>query len=170
MTFQKLSSTDAFVVIDLDGAPATGVVRAAPKILVGGAEDMARSLTYAFAAHGVPRSGASAGINTTPENRDEATAAFAAELLARVGDGTLSIDAAKGIDAAALAELAAADGRSEIRNASDGSVDIIAEGKPSSLDQLVPILHQGPPAASVEAVEVERGPAKGKYRHFDVKW
>ncbi len=117
VTFQKLSSTDAFVVIDLDGAPATGVVRAAPKILRGGAEDMARSLTYTFAAHGVQRSGASAGINTTPDGSAEAVAAFVAELLPQVADGSLGIDAAKGVDAAALGELAAADDRNAIAEA-----------------------------------------------------
>lgn len=114
VTLQKLSSTDAFVVIDLDGAPATGVVRAAPKILQGGAEDMARSLTYAFAAHGFRRSGASAGINATPETIDDAVAAFVAELLPQVTEGDLAIEAAKGVDPAALAELTAADDRSDL--------------------------------------------------------
>jgi glutamate dehydrogenase (NAD(P)+) len=133
VTLQKLSSTDAFVVIDLDGAPATGVVRAAPKILQGGAEDMARSLTYAFAAHGFRRSGASAGINATPDTLDDAVAAFVAELLPQIADGTLAIEAAKGVDPEALAELTAADDRSELAAA---AVDVDGIGSVTLADHL----------------------------------
>jgi glutamate dehydrogenase (NAD(P)+) len=121
------------VVIDLDGAPAAGVVRAAPKILQGGAEDMARSLTYAFAAHGFQRSGASAGINATPDTLDEAVAAFVAELLPQVADGTLAIEAAKGVDPAALGELTAADGRSGLGSA---TIDVEGVGKVTLADHL----------------------------------
>lgn len=147
VTLQKLSSTDAFVVIDLDGAPATGVVRAAPKILQGGAEDMARSLTYAFAAHGFRRSGASAGINTTPETLDDAVAAFVAELLPQVADGTLAIDAAKGVDPAALAELTAADDRSDLAAA---TVDVDGVGAVTLATHLAGL---GPVVAAAKALD-----------------
>ena len=147
VTLQKLSSTDAFVVIDLDGAPATGVVRAAPKILLGGAEDMARSLTYAFAAHGVQRSGASAGINATPESLDDAVAAFVSELLPQVADGSLAIDAAKGVDPSALAELIAADDRSDVATT---LVDVDGVGQVTVANHLAGL---GPVLAASKALD-----------------
>lgn len=146
VTLQKLSSTDAFVVIDLDGAPATGVVRAAPKILEGGAEDMARSLTYAFAAHGFRRSGASAGINATPDALDQAVAAFVAELLPQVAEGTLAIEAAKGVDPTALGELTAADDRSDVAGA---TIEVEGVGKVTLADQLAGL---GPVVAAAKVL------------------
>jgi len=146
VTYQKLSSTDAFVIIDLDGAPATGVVRAAPKILVGGVEDMARSLTYAFAAHGVQRSGASAGINAAPEDRDVAVAAFVEELLPQVANGSLAIDPAKGIDPTSLADLLAADGRHPVAHE---MVDPYGVG---SVDLATHLSGLGPVVAAAAAV------------------
>jgi hypothetical protein len=51
MALQKLENADAFVVRDLDTeAPAIGIVRSAPKILQGGAKELARSQTYQLAA------------------------------------------------------------------------------------------------------------------------
>jgi glutamate dehydrogenase/leucine dehydrogenase len=85
MQFQKLASTDGFIVFDLDDAPAVGVVRLAPKVLRDGAELLARSSTYAAASFGIRVRGASAGINAKPDERDAALAAFveeAAELVA----------------------------------------------------------------------------------------
>ena len=50
MRIQKLETTDAFVVWDLDGAArSVGIARLAPKILQEGAEMLARSVTYSFA-------------------------------------------------------------------------------------------------------------------------
>ncbi len=102
---RKLASTDAFVSIDVPGAPATGIVRAAPKILQGGANELARSASYTFAAFGIARSGASAGINTAPEAAADACRAFAEELAADAASGNLCLLAAKGTDAEALASL-----------------------------------------------------------------
>ena len=77
LAMRKLSGTDAFVVVDLDGAAeSSGLIRLAPKILPSGAKELARSATYTFAAVGMRRSGASGGINTRPDGRDEAVAAF----------------------------------------------------------------------------------------------
>jgi hypothetical protein len=51
MALTKLSSTDAFVITDGGSdAPATGVVRTAKKILQSSASDLARSVSYSFAA------------------------------------------------------------------------------------------------------------------------
>ncbi len=114
MSIHKLTSTDAFVAFDLDDAPAAGVVRCAPKILQGGAKDMARSLTYAFATVGMQRGGASAGINAQPDGRDDAIAAFVEELTPMAADGDLALDAAKGVASEALAPLHDADNRNAV--------------------------------------------------------
>src|SRR3546814_14685972 len=47
MPIQKLTSTDGFIAFDLDGAPAFGVVRLAPKVLRAGAALPAPPTTYA---------------------------------------------------------------------------------------------------------------------------
>jgi glutamate dehydrogenase (NAD(P)+) len=109
---QKLSSTDAFVVVDLDDTPtADGVVRWARKVLVDGARTMARSRTYSWALLGERVSGASAGISAAPDARGDAIAAFCAEVADRVSSGALSLDAGKGLDPADLAPLAGLDQR-----------------------------------------------------------
>ena len=52
MTIKKFADGAAFVAIDLEGADrSVGIVRQARKILQGGANDLARSLTYTFATH-----------------------------------------------------------------------------------------------------------------------
>lgn len=108
MTVRKLSTTDAFLVIDFADAPAAGVVRRARKVLESSATDLARSATYSFGAFGVQRSGASAGINAEADTAAGATAAFVAELLPVVAAGDLHLDAGKGVGADELAELRAA--------------------------------------------------------------
>lgn len=115
MTIQKISFPDlslssAYVVTDLDDASrATGVVRSAKKILQDGAKLMARSQTYAWAVLGQQISGASAGINTQGDERSGAIAGFCEQVLPRVSAGELSLDAAKGVSAAELSDLLAAD-------------------------------------------------------------
>ena len=109
----KLSGTDAFVVVDLNGAEASsGPVRRARKVLPGGVRDLARSQTYTYAALGMRRGGASAGINAADADRAEAVAAFVEQAAALVADGTYLPDPAKGVDEADLAPLRAADPRS----------------------------------------------------------
>ncbi|NNF56255.1 MAG: hypothetical protein HKN03_17650 [Acidimicrobiales bacterium] len=123
MALSKLSSTDAFVITDIDGEPATGVVRRGKKILESSAQDLARSATYAFAAFGMQRSGASAGINAEGADQGPATAAFVAELLPRASAG-LHLDPGKGMTKTDLADLtAAAD-----RHPSAGSRAVTAQG------------------------------------------
>ncbi len=102
MGIEKLGSTDAFVVVDLDGAErSVGVVRLAPKVLVDGAELLARATTYAFATFGVRAGGASAGINAKPDDRDAAIAAFVEE----VGPKGLHLSPGTGLTADDLAPL-----------------------------------------------------------------
>ncbi|MGF1596729.1 MAG: hypothetical protein ACFCVK_07320 [Acidimicrobiales bacterium] len=108
MALQKLTSTDAFVIVDLPDAPASGVVRRARKILQSSAADLARSATYTFGAFGIQRSGASAGINAEDDAADGAVAAFVEELTPAVADGRLHLDAGKGVGPDQLAALTAA--------------------------------------------------------------
>ena len=105
VTIQKLTSTDGFIAFDLDDAPAPGIVRSAPKILVDGATLLARSLTYRFASFERQVGGASAGVNAAPDGRAAAVAAFVAEIEPLVRDGRLLVEPAKGVSADDLAPL-----------------------------------------------------------------
>jgi glutamate dehydrogenase/leucine dehydrogenase len=87
MELHKLTSTDGFITFDLEGAPAVGVVRLAPKVLRDGAELLARSTTYAAASFGLALGGGSAGINAKPDDRDAALAAFLEEVAPLVESG-----------------------------------------------------------------------------------
>lgn len=111
MRIHKLESTTAFVAIDLDDTTSSGPVRWARKILHGGAQDLARSQTYTYAALGVTRGGASAGISAEADDRAEAVSAFVAETGDLVGSGTYLPDAAKGVAESDLEPLRAADPR-----------------------------------------------------------
>ena len=106
MPVRKLESTPGFIVTDLPGAPvAVGVVRAAPKVLVDGAELLARATTYAFATFGVQAGGASVGLNTAPDDKAEAVARFVEEIAAEAADGKLLLSAGTGLTDADLASL-----------------------------------------------------------------
>ena len=48
-----------------------------------------------------------------------------------------------------------------IRNASDGSVEGHLEGEKWAVQQLIDLLHRGPPSADVDRVEVEEAVAGG---------
>ncbi len=108
---KKLSSAPAFIVRDLDGEPATGQVRMARKILHSSATDMARSITYSFAAFGIKRGGASGGINAEGDDRESALSAFIEEVNPLVSAGELHLDPAKGIKPGGLDTLQSASGR-----------------------------------------------------------
>lgn len=55
-----------------------------------------------------------------------------------------------------------------VRNLSDGSVELHAEGERANLDRLIAWCHEGPPAASVTSVEVEPATPEGTDR-FSVR-
>jgi glutamate dehydrogenase/leucine dehydrogenase len=127
---RKLSSVDGFVLFDLPEAPTSvGVVRSAPKILQGGAEMLARSVTYSFAVFGMQAGGASAGVNAKPDERSAAVAAFAEEAAGIEG---LVLDAGRGVDEADLAPLRARDPRPGLLHerhvGSSGSDELVAAG------------------------------------------
>lgn len=109
---EKLTSTDAFIVFDLEGsARNAGVTRAAPKILADGAALLARTATYQFASFEMQIGGASAGINAKPDVRADAIRAFVTEVEPFVQDGRFCTDPGKGVDEGAFAALAAVDPR-----------------------------------------------------------
>lgn len=56
------------------------------------------------------------------------------------------------------------------RNLPDGRVEIVAEGTDQQLLQLKAWCHQGPPAASVDAVEVSEQSATGEFSEFGVRY
>lgn len=56
-----------------------------------------------------------------------------------------------------------------VRNLADGrSVEVVAEGERSDLEQLFEYLHEGPGTALVHGVDVEWGEASGRYRDFGI--
>ncbi len=125
MGMRKLSGTDGFVIVDLDGAAgAAGLMRLAPKILPSGAQEMARSATYSFASVGMQRSGASGGINARPDARDGAVEAFVAECEPWVATGEFLPDPGKGLAASDLAPLQTHDPRHPIRLSSRGGISL----------------------------------------------
>lgn len=138
MPIQTLDGTDAFIVTDLPGAPATGVVRVARKVLTSSATDLARSITYSFAVFGIQRGGASAGVNADGDKVPAAQEAFLAAVRPLVADG-LHLDPGKGFDPAAMAVLGDVDTRNPLR----GSPAVTAAGV-------------------VAAIEAALGPLEGK--------
>ena len=56
-----------------------------------------------------------------------------------------------------------------VKNLSDGSVEVVAEGEKKALDALIAWCHQGPPRARVERVQVEREEFKNEFRNFSVR-
>lgn len=114
MGLLKLQEINAFVYRDLDDeTPAMGIVRAAPKVLQSSAKDLARSQTYQCAVLNMRCQGASAGISAPTEERGHAIATFVAELGPLASSGAVMLDPGKGVEPAALAELARADARHE---------------------------------------------------------
>lgn len=105
MKYHKISSTDAFIVFDLGDVPSVGVTRLARKVLVDGAELLARSTTYSFASFELQMAGASAAINAEGDARDPAVAAFVGETQELVASGRWATDPALGLTEADLAPL-----------------------------------------------------------------
>jgi acylphosphatase len=56
-----------------------------------------------------------------------------------------------------------------VRNCPDGSVELVAEGSPEQLEQLLEWCRRGPPAARVDACESSVEPASGEFREFHVR-
>ncbi|RPI58389.1 MAG: acylphosphatase [Chloroflexi bacterium] len=57
-----------------------------------------------------------------------------------------------------------------VRNRGDGSVEVVAEGAPSDLDQLLSFLRSGPRPAFVTEVEASWTAATGGFSRFEVRY
>jgi len=55
-----------------------------------------------------------------------------------------------------------------VRNCTDGSVEVLAEGDADLVRQLVAWCHQGPPAAHVRRVQETRETFRGEFDGFDI--
>ncbi len=165
MTTRKLSSVDAFVVVDLDGDhPAAGLVRLAPKILVDGAAWLARTATYQFASFERKVSGASAGINAPVDGRAEAIVGFAAEIEPDAASGALLLHAGRGVGDDELIGLRAVDARPDAwweqrhQLEAEGVAVAAALGGGGSLEgRTVAIEGFGPTGAALAAAIESRG-------------
>jgi glutamate dehydrogenase/leucine dehydrogenase len=153
---RRLTNTDAFLVLDLDGADVSfGVVRLAPKILQDGAELLARSVTYSAAAFELRVGGASAGINTKPDGRDAAIAAFVEEVTPLVEAGSLVLEPGNGVTGADVEPLGAtppdpASGAHSAVAAADGVTGGLAGAT-------VAVAGDGPVAVAARQAAAERG-------------
>lgn len=56
-----------------------------------------------------------------------------------------------------------------VRNRSDGTVEVIAEGPRAQLERLLDFLQSGPPAAHVTGVEANWQPATGEFTAFEIR-
>jgi acylphosphatase len=56
-----------------------------------------------------------------------------------------------------------------VANELDGSVRVVVEGPPDELDQIEELLRHGPSGAVVDAVQVVRMPATGRFESFEVR-
>jgi len=56
------------------------------------------------------------------------------------------------------------------KNLRDGRVEVVAQGPPPALDAFVAYLHQGPPAARVDQVEVRWETPEAGLRNFGVRY
>ncbi len=56
-----------------------------------------------------------------------------------------------------------------VMNRSDRAVELVAEGDPERLEELLTAVRQGPPSSVVEDVEVTRSPASGGLGSFHIR-
>lgn len=170
MQVHKLTSTDGFIVFDLDDAPSIGVVRLAPKVLRDSAELLARSMTYAAASFGLRVGGASAGINAKSDDREIALAAFIEEVAELVEAERFLPGPGLGITSDDLSSLPHAEKRAlafDQTAASDGAV-AAAVGALGSLDgRRVAIVGQGPLTEAAAAAVSAHGATPEPQASFD---
>jgi acylphosphatase len=56
-----------------------------------------------------------------------------------------------------------------VMNADDErSVELVAEGEPTALDELERRVRVGPSGSRVESMRADRGPASGEFEHFGI--
>lgn len=172
MQLHKLQSTDAFIVFDLDDAPAVGVVRLAPKVLRDGTELLARSTTYSAASFGLQIGGGSAGINAKPEARDAALAAFTEEVTPLVESGRWLPGPGLGITTDDLNPLPQAEVRAKAFDQTTGGESAVAAalGALGSLDgRRVGIVGGGPLVEAAAASASANGATPQPQASFDAE-
>ncbi len=163
LPIEKLETVDAFVVFDLADAPqSVGAVRSARRILPGGAHDLARSLTYAFATFEMRRGGASAGVNAEDDDRSGAVARFAAEIAPMVASGRFLPEPGTRVPRTALESLAADDPRAAVGEVADhaavtGAMTAAASAVGGLENRTVTIEGFGPTGPALAAAAVDRG-------------
>lgn len=170
MQFQKLTSTDGFILFDLDDAPAVGIARMAPKVLRDSAELLARSTTYAAASFGLEVSGASAGINAKPDDQPAALAAFVQEVTELVASGRLMLGPGLGVPSDELSGLPHADRRMVAFDQTSTGESVIAAalGAVGSLDgRRVAIVGNGPLVEAAAASASAHGATPEPQASFD---
>lgn len=59
--------------------------------------------------------------------------------------------------------------RGFVRNRSDGTVEVVAEGPRRAVEELYSWLHSGPPMAEVREVEASWGTPHGGWASFEVR-
>jgi len=59
--------------------------------------------------------------------------------------------------------------RGFVRNLSDGSVEIVAQGESDGVDRLIAWARRGPPAARVDDVKVHTGEPTTVFDGFDIR-
>jgi acylphosphatase len=59
--------------------------------------------------------------------------------------------------------------RGYVRNLPDGAVEIVAEGPADAIERLIAWAKHGPPAASVEDVNVEYAEPNGEFVEFGIR-
>lgn len=57
-----------------------------------------------------------------------------------------------------------------VRNEVDGSVQVVAEGKQDSLEELLKFLERGSPSARVRHINTDWSPATGEFNTFEVRF
>ena len=57
-----------------------------------------------------------------------------------------------------------------VANRRDGTVETVAEGEQSDIEEFVDFLHRGSPAARVESVDAEWESAKNEFEAFRVRY
>lgn len=58
----------------------------------------------------------------------------------------------------------------EVRNLTDGEVEVLAEGERSKLEKLIEVLKQGPMLARVDSVAIEWQEPTGSFSGFSIRY
>lgn len=57
-----------------------------------------------------------------------------------------------------------------VKNLQDGRVEVVAEGGEAKIEKLIDFLHEGPPAAKVENVQITEEQPKGDFERFKIRF